>query len=74
MKNKFSLRVRIYMILAALVILTLMGGVVMLWYTFRIESAMTNLIEKDVAALGTAESLEMAIVNQKGLVSYYFLD
>ncbi len=46
----------------------------MLWYTFRIESVMENLIEKDVAALETAESLEMAIINQKGLVSYYFLD
>lgn len=74
MKNKFSLRVRIYLILAALVILTLMGGFVMFWYTFRIESVMTHLIEKDVAALETAESLEMAIISQKGLVTYYFLD
>ncbi len=46
----------------------------MLWYTFRIESVMSHLIEKDVAALEKAESLEMAIINQKGLVTYYFLD
>ncbi|MFH2046603.1 MAG: ATP-binding protein [Pseudomonadota bacterium] len=46
----------------------------MFWYTFRIESALTHLVEKDIVALQSAEELEMAIISQKGFVTYYFLD
>ncbi len=46
----------------------------MVWYTFRMESVLNLLIEKDVAAFQAAESLEAALVNQKGFVTYYFLD
>jgi len=33
-----------------------------------------SIINRDLAAFQTAESLEIALVNQKGFVSYYFLD
>lgn len=46
----------------------------MVWYTFRMEGVLNLLIEKDVAAFQAAESLEAALVNQKGFVTYYFLD
>ena len=74
MKNLISLRLKIYFILSALVLITLMGGTVMVWYTFRMERVLNLLIEKDVAAFQAAESLEAALVNQKGFVTYYFLD
>lgn len=62
------------MILAGLVGISLCGGLVMVWYTYRVESVILHVIEKNVAALQAAESLETAIVNQKGFVSYYYLD
>src|SRR5210317_1391374 len=74
MWNRLNLRHRIYMILAGLVGITLCGGLVMVWYTYRVESVILNIIDKNVAALQVAESLETAIVNQKGFVSYYYLD
>ncbi|OQX21752.1 MAG: histidine kinase [Desulfobacteraceae bacterium IS3] len=69
-----NLRVRIYMILTALIMITLTGGLVMVWYTYRMERLLTDVIDEDVAAFQAAESLESSLVNQKGFVSYYFLD
>ena len=74
MWNRISLRLRIYMILAALVFITMAGGLVMVWYTYRMQSLLTQIIDRNVAAFQAAEALETALVNQKGFVSYYFLD
>ena len=46
----------------------------MIWYTYRMETLFTDIIGRNVAAFEAAEALETALVNQKGFVSYYFLD
>jgi len=46
----------------------------MVWYTYQMDELLTRIIDKNVAAFQAAESLEIALVNQKGFVSYYFLD
>lgn len=74
MWNKINLRTRIYVILTALVCITMVGGFVMVWYTYRMQSLLNHMIDKNVAAFQAAEALEIALVNQKGFVSYYFLD
>lgn len=74
MKNLISLRLKIYLILTSFVFVTLLGAGVMFWYTFKIEGVLNHLIEKDIAAFQSAEALESALVNQKGFVTYYFLD
>jgi signal transduction histidine kinase len=74
MWKQLSLRLRIFLVLTALVMITLLGGLIMVWYTYRMETLLTELIDKNVAAFETAEALESALVNQKGYVSYYFLD
>jgi signal transduction histidine kinase len=71
---KISLRARIYLLLIALAFITIAGGVVMVWYTYRIENLLALMTEKDLAAFETAEALEQALVNQKGFVSYYFIE
>ena len=71
---RLSLRVRIYMILAFLVSITLMGGLILVWYTYAMERLFASIIEKNLAAFQAAEALETALVNQKGFVSYYFID
>ncbi len=68
------MRTRIYVILTALVVVPLCAGTGMIWYTLTMERILTRIIEKDLRAFQTAESLEIALVNQKGFVSYYFLD
>lgn len=72
--NQIVLRKRIYIVLASLVLITFMGGVVMIWYTYRIEEQITTVTDKNMVALEAAEDLEIALANQKGFVSYYFLD
>jgi signal transduction histidine kinase len=72
--NSIVLRKRIYLVLAALVLITFMGGVIMIWYTYRIEGLITAVADENMKALETAEDLQIALANQKGFVSYYFLD
>ncbi|MEW6202022.1 MAG: histidine kinase dimerization/phospho-acceptor domain-containing protein, partial [bacterium] len=77
MNNKWKgpgLRTRIFAILTALILITLTGGSVMMWYTFRMEALFTDVINMDLAALRAAEELQTALVNQKGFVTYYYLD
>ncbi len=74
MWKPISLRGRIYLILSALVFVTLIGTVVTVWYTYQMERLLTDIVDRNVAAFQAAEALETALVNQKGFVSYYFID
>jgi signal transduction histidine kinase len=69
-----SLRARVYAIMSTLVVITIMGSLIIMWYTFRMEEILISITEKHLQTFQTAESLETALVNQKGFVSYYFLD
>ena len=71
---KISLRIRIYSILAALVLITMAGGTITGWYTYQMEHLLSAITEKDLAAFQTAGALEIALANQKGFVSYYFIE
>ncbi len=72
--NKINLSKRIYILLCSLVLITWAGGIILVWYTYRIDERLTRIIEKNIAAYRAAEELETALVNQKGFVSYYLLD
>ena len=74
MWKQISLRVRIYIILAILVLITLSGGLVMIWYTYRIETLLTRVIDKNAAAFQVSMAVENSLERQKGLLSYYFID
>jgi len=69
----FTLRVRIFLVLVALVLTTLAGGVVTIWHTKASDSLMTSLIDKNIASFQAAEGLETALLRQKGYLTYYFL-
>jgi signal transduction histidine kinase len=74
LKDRIGLRGQIYLILTILVFIALMGALVTVWYTYRMEGLLIGIINKNVAAYQAAEALETALVNQKGFVSYYFMD
>ncbi len=57
-----------------MVSVSIIGGTVMVWYTYRMDRILGLITEKEFPAFHTAEALETALVNQKGFVSYYFLD
>ncbi len=60
--------------LTVLVLITIGGGLVMVWYTYQIEGLLSSIIYRNIAAYQAAEALETALINQKGFVSYYFID
>ncbi len=74
MKIMISLRTRIFLVITALVSITVIGGIVMIWYTQRIENVLNEIIDKHLAAYQSAQSLEVALIKQKGFLTYYFLD
>lgn len=71
---KLNLRTRIYLLLAALLLTTLISGAVMIGYTYRMQEIFTIIVNHNMAAFEAATSLETALVNQKGFVTYFFLD
>ncbi|WP_218188245.1 CHASE3 domain-containing protein [Desulfosarcina cetonica] len=71
---RISLKNRIYVLLGAIFLVTFSGAAVMIWYSYNIESVLTKITDENLVAFQSAESLEIALVNQKGFVSYYFLD
>ncbi|MBW1647497.1 MAG: histidine kinase [Deltaproteobacteria bacterium] len=69
-----TLKKRFYLTLLALTGFSLIGALVMIWYTYRMEALLTEVTEKELAAYKTAGALETALVHQKGFVTYYLLD
>ena len=72
--RKISLRLRIYTVLTALVVITLVGGLITVWYTYRMEILLSDLVDKNLAAYQAAEALESALIHQKGDVFFFLLD
>lgn len=72
--KNFTLRRRILSLLSALVLITVGGGMLMIWYTLRMEKLLTSVIEEDLAIFQAAKGLETALLNQRGYVSYYLLE
>jgi signal transduction histidine kinase len=46
----------------------------MIWYTYRLESLFSYLINKEMGAHRVVDALETDLANQKGFVSYFFID
>ncbi len=74
MKRSLSLRGRIFVLLAALCMIVVIGGGVMIWYADRMDRIFTRTVEVDMAASEAVEDLLQALIKQKGLLSYYFME
>jgi signal transduction histidine kinase len=69
-----SLRARILLVLAALILTTLAGGLITIWHNRAMDSLISALVDKNVASFQAAEELETSLLMQKGFTTYYFLD
>jgi len=49
--NMINLRTPIYLLLTALEFVTITGGLVMVWYTYRMEGLLTHNISKNISTL-----------------------
>ncbi len=69
-----SLKSRVYLVNAVLLGITLVGAVLMVWYTYKIENVFKTIISRNVVIFESAEALGTDLVNQKGYVTYFFQD
>jgi signal transduction histidine kinase len=74
MWRRFSLRARILVLVGAMAMAALTGGVVTMAYMVWLGSVLTAVSEKDVAAMRVARELESALVMQKGFATYFAQD
>ncbi len=71
---QLSLKNRVYLVNAILVCITLIGAILMIWYTHKTEKIFREIIDRNVVIFQSAEALSTSLVNQKGFISYYLLD
>jgi signal transduction histidine kinase len=62
------------MVLMVILIISLSGGIVMIWFTYQTDKLLITINEENLMAYQSAEALTISLVNQKGFVSYYFMD
>ena len=74
MWKRLSLRARLFLLLTALVCTTLLGGLVTVWHTRAMDSLLTTLIDRNVASFHAADELETSLLQQKGFLTYFFMD
>jgi hypothetical protein len=74
MLSRITLRTRLSAVLTALMMISVIGGGVMIWYTFRMEGLLSEIVNTHLVAYEDAETLEVTLARQKGFVSYYFID
>ena len=74
MPQTLSLRGKIIGIFVAMIGIVLVGEGGMLWYTYRMESMVATMVEKEFLLYRTAQDMELALANQKGLLTYYLVD
>jgi signal transduction histidine kinase len=69
-----SLRGKIITTFTAIITIVLIGEGWMLWYTNRIETMFGSMVDKEFLLYRTAQDMEIALANQKGLLTYYLVD
>jgi signal transduction histidine kinase len=73
-RNLLSLRAKLLLLLAGLVLSTLLGAGMTLWYVQSTQSLYERMEQYDIEALLTAQGLEKELMAQQGLTTYYSLD
>ena len=74
MFTALSLRSKIGCIFGAMAIIVVIGGGSMLWYTRQIDTMLVSMVNKEFVLYKTAQDMELALANQKGLLTYYLVD
>ncbi len=74
MKYYLSLRLKIIYIFSAMAATAVAGGICFLWYSYEIDAMLGTMVEKEVVLFKTAQDMELALANQKGFLTYYFVD
>lgn len=69
-----SLRQKIFVLISCMGLITVVCGGAILWYTMHIDEAVSTIVHREVTAYRAAQEMQVALSNQKGFLTYYFLD
>ncbi len=72
--KRLGLSTRIFVILFLLLSTTFGMGLISVWYAHQFNDVLNQVIVEDMASLRAAREIETSLANQKGFVTYYFLD
>lgn len=72
--RQLGLSTRIFIILFLLLSTTFGMGLTSIWYADQFNKMLNRVIVEDMAALQASREIETELANQKGFVTYYFLD
>lgn len=74
MSAMLSLRARVLITFAIMVALVGTGAGGMVWYACQNDSLIGTMVGKEMVLYKTAQEMELALANQKGFLTYYFVD
>jgi signal transduction histidine kinase len=74
MPANLSLRSKLGSIFIAMAVVVLIGAGSMLWYTHKMETMLVSMVNREFVLYKTAQDMELALANQKGLLTYYLVD
>ncbi|MGE4291074.1 MAG: ATP-binding protein [Desulfovibrio sp.] len=69
-----SLRLQIFALLCALVLVAALWSGFTLWSNSRTQVLVVRMVDRDMATLAAAQALENELVMQKGYATYFFLN
>lgn len=69
-----SLRARLIGIFAAMTLIVLICSIGLLWNTYQVDAMLGRVVQKDLVLYKIAQDMELALANQKGFLTYYFVD
>ncbi len=69
-----SLRARLVVIFLAMLLMVLIFSASMVWNTYQVSTKLNAMIHKDLILYETTRKLELALANQKGYLTYFFMD
>ena len=74
MEPILSLRAKITCIFSVIAGIVLAGGASLFWYSYQADSSIRVMVEKELFLYKAAQDMELALANQKGFLTYYFVD
>lgn len=74
MFRRLSLRGHVFALLAATTLTILLGGAAVLWNSWQVNDLLSGVVDRDFAAYEAAEKLSSALMEQKGLTTYFMED
>ena len=74
MLQNLSLKNRIICLFILMGAVALLGGLMMLHYTYQVDKTFNNMIQREIALYTMAKNMELALANQKGFTTYFLID